>query len=77
MAGCSWVEHQEMVPVVVPAGREYALVGLECVWLVAACWCWHTVGSWNSRRPASCWGVGCVVSVSLVKRAPVGVRGVG
>lgn len=54
MAGCSWVEHQRMVPVVVPAVLEYVMpvrVWLEWVVLVAAGWCWHTVGSWNSRRP--------------------------
>ena len=44
-----------MVPVVAPAVLEYAEpllgVGLEWVVLVAASWCWHTVGSWNSRHP--------------------------
>ena len=37
VAGCSWVEHQEMVPVVVPAGREYALRGWNaCGWWLRA-----------------------------------------
>ena len=52
-----------MVPVVVPAVLEYVMplrVWLEWVVLVAAGWCWHTVGSWNSRRPDL--GVGVVVS---------------
>ena len=52
-----------MVPVVVPAVLEYVMpvrVWLEWVVLVAASWCWHTVGSWNSRRPGL--GVGVVVS---------------
>lgn len=52
-----------MVPVVVPAVLEYVMpvrVWLEWVVLVAASWCWHTVGSWNSRCPGL--GVGVVVS---------------
>ena len=52
-----------MVPVVVPAVLEYVMpvrVWLEWVVLVAASWCWHTVGSWNSRHPGL--GVGVVVS---------------
>ena len=40
-----------MVPVVVPASGEYAacvVVGKSGVGV--ACWCWHTVGFWDSRH---------------------------
>lgn len=56
-----------MVPVVVPAVLEYVMplrVWLEWVVLVAASWCWHTVGSWNSRHP-DLRGLGLLFLVSV------------
>lgn len=65
-----------MVPVVVPASGEYAaLVGCwKAVGAGGACWCWHTVGFWDSRHILCGCDVVSWLSLRMVKhRLCVGV----
>ena len=54
MAGCSWVEHQRMVPVVVPAGCEYASL-----------WGWNAVGWWLRAGVGTLLGPGTAGALHL------------
>ena len=56
-----------MVPVVVPAVLEYVMplrVWLEWVVLVAASWCWHTVGSPGTKHGLPLVGCGWLLGSS-------------